>query len=91
MDISGGDAASGAAQRRLHGRGHFARQYIYINPAAHLVIVLWSAWPGAWVDANAEEAATFFGGVVKALKASRPHLARSPASGSPAVAGRSAP
>jgi CubicO group peptidase (beta-lactamase class C family) len=49
-------------------------QYIYINPAAHLVIVQWSAWPGAWVDANAEEAAAFYGGVVKALKSSRPHL-----------------
>jgi len=48
-------------------------QYIYINPAAHLVIVQWSAWPGAWVDANAEEAATFYGGVVKALTSSRPH------------------
>jgi hypothetical protein len=42
---------------------------------AHLVIVAWSAWPEAWVDANAEEAAAFFGGVIHALKASRPHLA----------------
>ena len=44
-------------------------------PATHLVIVAWSAWPEAWVDANAEEAAAFFGGVIHALKASRPHLA----------------
>jgi CubicO group peptidase (beta-lactamase class C family) len=53
-------------------------QYIYIDPAAHLVIVVWSAWPGAWIDANAEEVVDFFGGVIKALKSSRPHLAHPP-------------
>ena len=50
-------------------------QYIYINPAAHLVIVQWSAWPSAWVDANDEESVAFFGAVIEALKSPRPHLA----------------
>ncbi len=65
-------------------------QYIYINPAAHLVIVQWSAWPGAWIDANAEEAVAFFGGVVEALRASQPHLAHPPVIPSPAAVDRSA-
>jgi CubicO group peptidase (beta-lactamase class C family) len=45
-------------------------QFIYINPAAHLVIVIWSAWPEAWIDANAVETEAFLGGVVSALRAS---------------------
>ncbi len=43
-------------------------QYIYINPNAHTVVVIWSAWPEAWVDANDQETNAFLGGVVNALK-----------------------
>jgi CubicO group peptidase (beta-lactamase class C family) len=43
-------------------------QYIYINPRAHLVIVVWSAWPEAWVDAKDAETEAFLGGVIRALK-----------------------
>jgi CubicO group peptidase (beta-lactamase class C family) len=42
-------------------------QFIYINPKAHIVAVVWSAWPEAWVDKNAIETSVFLGGVVKAL------------------------
>lgn len=43
-------------------------QYIYINPAQRLVIVVWSAWPEAWVEQNDLETVTFFGAVIAALK-----------------------
>jgi CubicO group peptidase (beta-lactamase class C family) len=54
-------------------------QYIYVNPAAHLVAVIWSAWPEAWVDANAVETDAFLGGVVRALQGNRSHLVKPPA------------
>jgi CubicO group peptidase (beta-lactamase class C family) len=54
-------------------------QYIYINPDAHTVIVIWSAWPEAWVDANDLETNAFLGAVVNALKAPlRSKVAASP-------------
>jgi CubicO group peptidase (beta-lactamase class C family) len=30
-------------------------QFIYINPAEDMVVVVWSAWPQSWVDASEQE------------------------------------
>ena len=42
-------------------------QFIYINPKAALVAVVWSAWPEAWIDKNANETSAFLGAVLKSL------------------------
>ncbi len=46
-------------------------QFIYINPARKLVVVVWSAWPEAWVDKNSIETHVFLSAVVNTLH-SRP-------------------
>lgn len=42
-------------------------QFIYVDPAADLVIVKASTWPSAWTDELAAEAFTAFAAVAKAL------------------------
>jgi CubicO group peptidase (beta-lactamase class C family) len=42
-------------------------QFIYINPAAHVVAVIWSAWPEAWVEDRDRETHAFLSGVIHAL------------------------
>ena len=42
-------------------------QFIYINPTAQVVAVVWSAWPDAWIDKNANETSAFLGAVLKRL------------------------
>ena len=41
-------------------------QFVYINPVRHTVIVIWSAWPEAWLDKNAAETVSFLGAAVSA-------------------------
>lgn len=43
-------------------------QFIYINPKAQMVAVVWSAWPQAWIEKNAIETGVFLGAVVKARR-----------------------
>jgi len=43
-------------------------QFIYINPKAQMVAVVWSACPQAWIEKNAIETGVFLGAVVKARR-----------------------
>jgi CubicO group peptidase (beta-lactamase class C family) len=42
-------------------------QFIYINPKRQVVMVVWSAWPEAWIDKNSIETHAFLTAAVKKL------------------------
>lgn len=42
-------------------------QFIYVNPSEKLVVVVWSAWPPAWVDSKEIETMAFFDATATAL------------------------